>query len=298
MAKKRTRKQKRYVVMATDRRGRFLAIGLLLSLIIVGGVFARWGSLFSTQKQQTNKSAASPISPTPTNLNPDSPSKEYIYAGGRLVATDELAGVILSAPTNLRATTISSTQIHLAWGTVTGASRYELQKSLNYTDPNDHGFGTVNSNITSTFRDDTVSAGAAYIYRVRAFDANNQPSPFSNIDVAAAISFTEDPVTSGMTVKEFHVTQLRLGVDALRIASGLPAASWANPPPLAQTVNIMKLHLDQLRANLDAARTALSLPAPAYTDATITQFITPVKAVHIQELRRLIKGYLTYIDQP
>jgi hypothetical protein len=299
MAKKRTRKQKRHVVMATDRRGRFLAIGLLLSLFIAGGVFAQWHSRLSKQKQRTSSSSAtSPTSPTPMNLNPGSPSKEYIYGGGRMVATEEPPGIILAAPTNLRATTISSTQIHLAWGGVTGAVRYELQRSLNYTNPNDHGFTLVDANITSAFRDDTIGTGAASIYRIRAFNANNQPSPFSNIDVATAIVFVEDPVSNGMMIKEVHVTQLRQGVDALRIASGLPAATWADPPPLAQIVNTKKLHIDQLRANLDAARAALTLPAPIYTDATITQFITPVKAAHIQELRRLIKGYLTYIDQP
>jgi hypothetical protein len=275
---------------------------IIIVVVVVVSLFAAWtilassGALDSVFRQKGDKKAVSIA-----NLNSNSPSKEYIYAGGRLVATEEPTATTLAAPANLRATTTSSTQIQITWNSVAGATRYELQRSSNYGDSNDHGFVAIQTNLTGTTYTDTVGSNAAYIYRVRAFDApfpgGNASRP-SNLDLAIALVFTEDPVVQLMTVKEVHVTQLRQAVDAVRVASGLSAAAWNDPPPLAQIVNIKKVHVDQLRSNLDGARSTLSLPAPTYTDPAITQFSTKVKAAHVQELRRLVKGYMTAIDNP
>jgi hypothetical protein len=280
----------------TRRKGQIVVAG-----VVVVSLFAAWtmlassGALDSAFRQKNNKGKTI----SPASLNSNTPSKEFIYSGGRLICTEEATSSTLSAPANLRATTSSSTQIHITWNAVTGAARYELQRTSNYGNPTDHGFSTVSSNITTTAFDDTpttgIATGNAYIYQVRAFDSpsGGNSSPFSNIDLATAITFTDDPATTVTTVREVHVTQLRQAVDAVRVASGLSAAAWTDPPPLAQIVNIKKVHIDQLRSNLDGARSALALPAPTYTDPTIVQFSTQVRAAHIQELRQLVKGYRT-----
>jgi hypothetical protein len=89
MAKKESRIHCKRVVIAAGKRGRRIAIGLLLSLIIASSVFTAWGKFFAAQKPRTSNKPAPPASPALLNLSPTSPAKEYIYAGGRLLATEE-----------------------------------------------------------------------------------------------------------------------------------------------------------------------------------------------------------------
>jgi hypothetical protein len=77
-----------------------ICVALCLSVVAV--VFSQWRPLSSTVKLRAF-SVSAPV-PSPTIPPPTSPSKEYIYAGGRLIATEE--GVNLSptvsvtSPTN------------------------------------------------------------------------------------------------------------------------------------------------------------------------------------------------------
>ncbi|HEY3137940.1 MAG TPA: fibronectin type III domain-containing protein [Blastocatellia bacterium] len=277
---------------------RLRRLKVVVTAAIVLGLFAAWtllaysGALDSVFRQKSKRGGAV----SPASFNSNSPSKEYVYAGGRLVATEEATGTTLSAPTNLRATTTSSTQIHISWNSVTGAARYELQRSSNYGNPN-NGFAPVSSNITQPFYDDTVGTSgtnASYIYRVLAFDAGGNPSPSSNIDLATAITFLDDPVQTGMTVKDFHILRLRDAINYVRIAAGIVSFNgWTDASTLTQVV-IKKEHVQELRDKLDEARSMLGLPQPAYTDPTITRYVTRVSAAHIQQLRQLVKGYRTF----
>jgi hypothetical protein len=67
------------------RRTVVVAIAVLLTLVAISGVTAH---LQSPQKPGA-KGASQPASPAPASLSPSSPSKEYIYAGGKLIATEE-----------------------------------------------------------------------------------------------------------------------------------------------------------------------------------------------------------------
>ena len=87
MAKKRSRLQKTDTGTATGARARFMAIGLLLSLVLAVGVLARWPTLFTPHKLQKDSKAAM----SPASLVAGSPTKEYVYAGARLVATEGCA---------------------------------------------------------------------------------------------------------------------------------------------------------------------------------------------------------------
>jgi hypothetical protein len=294
MSNKKSNRAKGQVKNPRRRRKLFILVGILISLLLTSAALAQWAGIISVTKRSSS-------APAPPSYDPLAPKTEYIYANGRLIATEEPASATPTAPASLRATTTDGTHIRIVWAASAGATKYELQRSANYSSAN-NGFTTVDANIpaTSILYDDTVAQNAAYIYRVRAY-IQTTPSPFSEIDLATAVSFTEDPVTNGMTVKEAHLTQLRSAVNYVRIAAGIGAfTGWTNPtpPPLAQTVSIQKAHIQELRDRLTDARTALSFPAPVYTDPTITQFQTPVKANHIQQLRKLVKGYKSYIDQP
>jgi hypothetical protein len=289
MSKIKSNRAKGQLKNMRSRRKIFLIVGTLISLILTSGALAQWAGIISV----TNRSSGGL---TPPSLDPLEPKTEYIYANGKLIATEEPVTATPVAPGSLRATTTSDTSIHIAWSASSGATKYELQRSTNINS----GFVPVNSNISQNtlFYDDPVTPNIAYIYRVRAFIESN-PSPFSEMDIATAVAFTSDAtITQGVTtIKAIHITQLRQAIDAMRIAVGLPAATWVDSPLVAQQVEIKKVHIDQLRLNLNGAGGQLSFPAPTYTDPTIIAHSTIVKADHIRDLRRLVKGYKTYLDQ-
>src|SRR5438270_778771 len=68
--------------------GVLIAIAVVLSLLAAWALLAYSGALDSVlgQKERRGKSVST------ASLNSNSPSKEYIYAGGRLVATEEPNG--------------------------------------------------------------------------------------------------------------------------------------------------------------------------------------------------------------
>jgi hypothetical protein len=90
-----------------------------------------------------------------------------------------------TAPTNLAATAVSSTQINLSWTASTEAggtiSDYLVERCAGAGCTN---FLQVNTSATTTFNDTGLSSGTSYSYRVRAQDTANNLSPYSNTAAA------------------------------------------------------------------------------------------------------------------
>lgn len=251
-------------------------IGLVISLCLFGIVFARW------RRNSFVPPHPSPIlqpSPTPAL------SKEYIYAGGRLVAIEE-PGSPVSAPTSLVAATISNTQVNITWAAPVGViDHYQLERSASINGP----YTQLSPNpVTNSFNDTTVTSGVAYLYRVCAVDAAGNRSTYSNIDLATAVSFTDDPLITGTTrIKAQHLVELRQAVSAVLSAAALSSASWTDPVPSG--VQIRRNHIQELRTNLDQARSALGLTAISYVDPTLTAGTAGIKKAHVDELRQGVK---------
>ncbi len=278
MSKKNTKRPQQRRWRVIGRRGYVLvgSVGLIavLGLATVAGPWrtslsrTRVGSLF--------------FSPPPPLPPPGSPSKEYIYAGGRLIATEEPNPMV--APTNLIADTFSSARIDLTWTAAPGAHHYQVERA-----PNLGGtFTVVNSNVVGTsYQDTTVTSVNAYLYRVRTADSVGNLSAPSGVDVATAITFTDNPLTVGTTpVKAVHMTELRQAVNAVRAAANLSAATWTDPT-LSTSVPIKAVHVTEMRSNLDAALTALGITTSAYTDPSLTGIA--IKKVHVDEVRQRVK---------
>jgi hypothetical protein len=153
-----------------------------------------------------------------------------------------------------------------------------------------HSYSVLNTNVAGTsFSDNTVTAVNAYLYRVRAADAAGNLSATSNLDLATAIVFDDDPFLAAPTltpVKALHLVQLRQAVNAARAAANLPAATWSQDP-VQQNVTLIKANdIEELRTALDQALGVLQLPTGGYTDSPLSgQF----KKIHIQELRDRLK---------
>jgi hypothetical protein len=125
------------------------------------------------------------------------------------------------------------------------------------------------------------------LYRVRAINSAGSVSPYSNVDLATAIAFTDNSIAVGSTpIKAEHLTQLRQAVNAVRaVTTNLNQVSWAESISSGVTT-IKASHIQELRTKLDEARSALGLSACAYTDASTGQAI---QKVHIDELRQCVK---------
>src|SRR5262249_27953357 len=121
-----------------------------------------------------------------------------------------------SAPSNLTATAVSSTQINLSWTAATdnvGVTGYQLERCQGASCST---FALIASPTTTTFSDTGATAGTSYSYRVRAQDAATNLGPYSNI--ASATTPTADPSVVGQwtapfttPIKVVHVASLFTG---------------------------------------------------------------------------------------
>ena len=261
---------------------RYLLLGSvsLIAILSLVSVAEPWRTSFSKTRV-----GALFFSPPPP---PGSPSKEYVYAGGRLVATE--APNPLAAPLSLIAATFSNARVDVSWNAVTNAHHYQLERASVIGESN---FQPINTNVVgTTYNDSTVTNGNAYIYRVRAADAAGNLSPVSNIDVATAITFEDDPFPAPPAqtlIRAQHILQLRTAINALRTAAALPPATWTQTidPAQPNTTTIMAIDVEELRTKLDAALDVFHLPIGGYTDASLSG--KPILKTHITELRSRVK---------
>ncbi|MEK6323899.1 MAG: fibronectin type III domain-containing protein [Acidobacteriota bacterium] len=259
-----------------------IAFGIVLSLFAAWTMLANSGAFDSALRQKEKKGQTV----STASLNSNSPSKEYTYAGGRLVATEEAASsgcVSPPSPGNLFATAQTATSVVLNWAPSSGAHHYEVQRRQSIAPGTDWVTLSPNPN-NNTFTDGGVVANTAYLYRVRAVDAASAcPSDYSNVDLATTVIFADDPLLSQVTtIKAQHVTQLRQAVDAVRVTANIGPAAWANPLDQVRAV-----HFSELRARLNEALPLLGF-SQMPTDPAIAQGNT-VGAVHLQPVRDKVK---------
>lgn len=280
MSKKKVRGQKQRIDPQGSKRRKFITVAAISLMVTLGlgAVLGPWADSLAARKLRALLVA--PFSPPPIPP-PSNPSKEYIYAGGKLIATEE--PVPLAAPVNLTAETLSGSQVDITWTASPGADHYQVERTQNLS----QAYTIVSSSVTTTsFSDNTVSSGSAYLYRVRAVAASANFSPPSNVDLATAITFSDDPLAVGSTpVKGQHLTELRQAVNAIRATANLSVASWTDS--LLAGVTIKAVHFQELRTNLDQALLAVGLTTSSYTDPSLPGIA--IKKVHMAELRQAVK---------
>jgi chitodextrinase len=275
MSKKKSREQSKQTAQPRSRRRLTATIALILILATNGVIIAQRTQFWATMTEPE------------TSVEPQSQptlAKEYIYAGGRLVATEEPPGTTLSPPSDLVATATSANQISLSWTASPGTvDHYAVWRTQSIALP----YSLAGSSTSTTFTDTNLTSGTTYLYKVRAVGPEGNTSDYSNLDLATTVIFTDDPLTAGVTqIKAQHVTQLREAVNAVRLAANLQAASWTDPSLVGLAVKAV--HIQELRGNLDPARSAIGVPAQSYSNQPLAQGIIVYKA-HIEELRQGVK---------
>jgi RHS repeat-associated protein len=208
---------------------------------------------------------------------------DYDRYGNRtsVTATGTSGGTTLSAPTNLATPTVSNNQVVLQWGASSGAHHYQIESRDNVAEE----YQVTGTSTTPTYTDNSVGAGKAYLYRVRAVDASGNLSAPSNVRLATTVTFTDVPATGGVTlIKAQHVTELRQAINAVRATANSPAATWTDAS--LSGVAIKAVHFEELRSKLNEALQSLSFTGPTYTDAQLEG--VAVKRVHLEELRQAV----------
>jgi hypothetical protein len=294
---------------------------IIIVVVVVMSLFAAWtllassGALDRVFSQKAEKKGTVSIA----NFNSNSPSKEYIYVGGRLVATEEGGSgcSLTSAPTWMSVST-SSTGVVLTWTVPTGAALFDVQRATtksatfttiapNLTPP---GGGTMSYQDNISFVDLNTDASNSnlimtYLYRIVAYGDSSYNCPqTSKLNVATNIRFGEairglpGPQT---VIRAYHATELRVAVNSVwKAAEQTPAIiTWTDPPSGSPQgldgYSIKTVHVDQLRSKLDQALNAINsdLTAAGYTDPILTPSGTlPVKAIHFNQLRQRVNGLI------
>lgn len=202
------------------------------------------------------------------------------YAGGAgssastSTALSQVINVSLSAPAGLTAIAVSPSLISLSWSPVSGATSYEIYRTSHASS----SYAKLASTTAATFSD-TVSANATYLYRVRAI--GSIASPFSAVDVATTVMFSDGNLTS-TPIKAAHIMELRTAVNAMRAAAGLDPATYTDVSLAGARVKAV--HITELRNAVDAARAAIGLTAVNYTDPALIAGVS-MKSAHVTELR-------------
>jgi Glycoside hydrolase family 44/Fibronectin type III domain len=232
----------------------------------------------------TGSGATSPVTVTGlTNGVQYSCSVQALNAAGTGPASTTVNVTPASGAPTLTATAAGTSQVDLTWTAVAGATGYELWRSFHN---GAYVLRTTTGAATTSLSDGGLAANTTYLYKVRAL-TGGPAGPFSAIDPATTILFTDPTLAGRVRVKTAHFSQLRTAVNAMRTAAGLAAQSFTDDP-LSSAIRIKAVHLTQLRTALDQARAAIGLPAAAYAE-TITAHTTRIKAVHVTELRNGVK---------
>lgn len=257
----------------------------MLSVATIGNP---WRVLPGSRKLGRWLNAASAPNPIPS---PSNPSKEYIYAGGRLISTEAFGpGSTLAAPLGLVATTRSDllpANVTITWEATVGAHHYQVERTTNIGTLYD----PINNNVTgTTFTDTSALSVNAYLYRVRAVDAAGNMSPYSSTDLATAISFTDDTLYAQSTsVRAEHINELRQAIDAVRRLVNAGDVNWGGSIQ-SNVTEVQATHIQNMRANLDPARSLLNLPPCSYTDNSVEALRASfIKKEHIEQLRNCVK---------
>jgi len=184
-------------------------------------------------------------------------------------------------PAIVSATASSASVIGVAWTPTADATDYNVYRSTL------GGLFTLLTTVsapTTSFNNTGLTPNQTYVYKISTLNGATE-SALSAADAATTLIFTDPTLSSSILVKKTHLDELRVAVNAMRAAAGLPDAVFTDSTIIAQSTLVKRLHIIELRTALDEARAALGLAALNYTDNNITAGSTTIKDEHFAELR-------------
>ena len=132
--------------------------------------------------------------------------------------------------------------------------------------------------------DFSASAGVVYLYRVEWRDPDtNEVVAQSPIDLGVRMSFNDDPLLPGMSVRAAHLQEI---VDATNFLRGKAGQSLVLFNDLAAGQPIRASHVTTLRTRINEARVALGAAPYSFTNAVSPGVV--IRALDLQELREAV----------
>jgi hypothetical protein len=189
-------------------------------------------------------------------------------------------------PTHVLATAIDPTTVRVTWTRNSGAASYRLYRGERIDGVLTYTLIGSPAGTDWMFDDTTVSPGSAYLYKMRSHDGTETAD--SNVDLAAAVVFTEPTLTSYVTpIRSVHFTELLTAVNGVRALAGLETIAFTAPAPEPGGI-VMAQHVVDLRQGLDPARSALGLTALIHIPSVIAPGMI-IESRHITEIRDGVK---------
>ena len=183
-----------------------------------------------------------------------------------------------SVPGNLMATAIGVSQVHLNWTASTdnvGVTGYFVERQ----DPGNPSFVQVGTSTGPSYNDTGLTAGSSYSYRVRATDAAQNLSDYS--EIAGATTLTGIAATD-----DFNRVDGDLGLN------------WAKPVPASeQTLVIVSNQVtpDSDNAHCYAYWTGSTFSQDQYSQAQISN-VGPWNGVIVRAQSAIDRFYLALVD--
>jgi hypothetical protein len=179
------------------------------------------------------------------------------------------------APTSVAATATSTTQVQLTWAFSGTADRFDVYR----------GAVKIGQATSMTYTDTTVAANTSYVYSVTAIKSET-PSSSSSPDLATTVLFN-DPLVPGVAiVSAAPIMEVRTAINIVRIAAGLPAATFTDASLAGKEAE--EYHLTELRTALAEARARLGLAPITYVRPGLAAGEL-IMAVDVAELRGGVK---------
>ena len=239
-------------------------------------------------------------------------SKEYVYAGNRLVATEEPTPLPSPTPAGpppsaLVATASfpnsATTTVSLTWASPSGATptAYIVERAaVRVSDGLKTDYAQLGQPVSQAptpaapYTDPAPEQGMVYAYRVRALYAGGY-SDYSNQDVATTFRYSGDdplvgagdPLRPASRVSALQLTELRAVVEAVRKLAAKGPATWKQDPAPESGGALLAAHFAELRAQLNPALAALGIST--LPDDTSIAATKPVRKEHVQDVREKVR---------
>ena len=173
------------------------------------------------------------VSGTPTNTGTFSASIGAINSGGSSSALFTLAILPTPplAPTGLAATS-GNALVSLTWGASTGATRYNVKRSLT----SGSGYITIGQTATTSYNDTTVSNWMTYYYAISALNSSVEGNNSAQVGVtpqsppvsANEMSLASKVVISGSTGTASFKSSVPGHTYCIQYVDSLTAGNWQN----------------------------------------------------------------------